>query len=104
MTFGPRFALAPQLLPGATIKPYLIGGNTWIGGANYLSLGGAGLTATFPVVQRLALTPGFEWNRVDVNTGSPLQVSTFNSGDWFSTSLAGVAQVSEQITLRAQGL
>lgn len=104
MTFGPRFALAPQLLPGATIKPYLIGGNTWVGGANYLSLGGAGITATFPVVQRLALTPGFEWNRVDVNTGSPLQVSTFNSGDWFSTSLAAVAQVNEQVTLRAQGL
>ena len=104
LTFGPRFALAPELLPGATVKPYLVGGNTWIGGAQYLSVVGAGISASFPVAQRASLTPGFEWNRVDVNTGSPLPVSTFNSGDWFTASLAAIAQINEHITLRAQGL
>jgi tetratricopeptide (TPR) repeat protein len=104
LSFGPRFALAPALLPGATIKPYVVGGNVWLGGANYLSSGGAGITANFPVLPRVTLTPGFEWGRVDVNTGTPLNVSTFNSGDWYTTSLGTVAQVNEQITLRAQGL
>lgn len=104
LTFGPRFVLSPELLPGVTVKPYVVGGNTWIGGAQYLSVVGAGISASFPVGQRVSLTPGFEWNRVDVNTGSPLPVSTFNSGNWFSTSVAAVAQINEQISLRAGGL
>ena len=28
VSFGPRLALAPELLPGVTIKPYVVGGNT----------------------------------------------------------------------------
>jgi len=104
LTFGPRFVLAPELLPGVTVKPYLVGGNTWVGGSQYLSVAGAGISASFPVAQRASLTPGFEWNRVDVNTGSALPVSTFNSGDWYTASLAAVAQLNERIALRAQGL
>lgn len=104
LTFGPRFALAPELLPGATVKPYLVGGNTWVGGAQYLSIGGAGITANFPVAVRASITPGFEWNRVDVNTGGLAPVSTFNSGDWFTATLGGSAQVTDQITVRAAGL
>ncbi|WP_048757257.1 hypothetical protein, partial [Afipia felis] len=43
ISVGPRIALAPELLPGATIKPYLVGGNTWVGGSSYMSTGGAGV-------------------------------------------------------------
>lgn len=104
LTFGPRFVLAPELMPGVTVKPYLVGGNTWVGGGQYLSAVGAGISASIPVAPRLGLTPGFEWNRVDVDTGSALPVSTFNSGDWFTTSLAAVGQLNERLTLRVQGL
>jgi tetratricopeptide (TPR) repeat protein len=104
LTFGPRFALAPELLPGASIKPYVVGGNIWLGGAQYLSIGGAGISANFPVQQRVTLTPGFEWNHVDVDTGSTLPVSTFNTGNWYTASLAVTVPITEQLTLRAQGL
>lgn len=104
LTFGPRFALAPELLPGSTIKPYVVGGNSWVGGANYLSSVGAGLTANFPVWQRSGLTPGFEWRHVGANPDAVMPASNFNTGDWYTTSLAGTAQMGDQYTLRAEGL
>ena len=103
LSFGPRFALS-ELLPGASIKPYVLGGNVWLGGAQYFSTGGAGISANLPVFQRATLTPGVEWSHVDVDTGSTLPVSTFNTGNWFTASLAATATLTEQITLRAQGL
>ena len=103
MSFGPRLALAPDVLPGATIKPYIVGGNTWIGGTSYLGSGGAGIEASFPVSSRFTLTPLFEYRRVDVNTGDPIPVSTFNSGDWLTTSLAASTQIGQQIGLQVRG-
>jgi Tetratricopeptide repeat len=103
LSFGPRLALAPDILPGATIKPYIVGGNTWLGGTSYLASGGAGISASFPVGTRVTLVPNFEWRRVDVNTGDVLPVSTLNSGDWFTTGLAVSTQIGQQISLEAQG-
>jgi hypothetical protein len=103
LSFGPRLALAPDILPGATIKPYIVGGNTWLGGTSYLASGGAGISASFPVGTRVTLVPNFEWRRVDVNTGDVLPVSTLNSGDWFTTGLAASTQIGQQISLEAQG-
>jgi hypothetical protein len=103
LTFGPRLALAPDLLPGATIKPYLAGGNTWLGGSSYLETAGAGVTASFPINTRMTLEPGFEWRQVNVNTGDVLPVSTLNSGDWYTTGLGTSVQLSEQIGLQVRG-
>jgi hypothetical protein len=103
LSFGPRLALAPELLPGATIKPYLVGGNTWLGGASYMESAGAGITASFPVGSRLSLVPLFEWRQVNVNTGDTIPVSTFNSGDWFTTGLQASVQISQQVGLQVQG-
>jgi hypothetical protein len=101
LSFGPRLALAPDLLSGATIKPYIVGGNTWLGGTSYLASGGAGISASFPVGAQFTLVPNFEWRRVDVNTGDVLPISTFNSGDWFTTGLLASTQIGQQITLQA---
>jgi hypothetical protein len=103
LSFGPRLALAPDLLPGATIKPYIVGGNTWLGGSSYLASGGAGVSASFPVGTRFTIVPDFEWRRVDVNTGDVLPIATFNSGDWFTTSLAVSTQLGQQISLQTRG-
>jgi Tetratricopeptide repeat len=103
MSFGPRLALAPGVLPGATIKPYIVGGNTWIGGTSFLSSGGAGIEASFPVGSRFNLTPQFEYRKVDANNGDTIPVSTFNSGDWFTTSLAASTQIDQQTGLQLRG-
>jgi hypothetical protein len=103
LTFGPRLALAPDLLPGATIKPYLAGGNTWLGGSSYLETAGVGVTASFPINARMTLEPLFEWRQVNVNTGEALPVSTLNSGDWYTAGLGTSVQFTEQIGLQVRG-
>jgi hypothetical protein len=103
LSFGPRLALAPDILPGATIKPYIVGGNAWLGGTSYLGSEGVGVTASFPVGGRLSLDPTFEWRRVDVNTGDALPVSTLNSGDWYTASLAASTQIGQQIGVQVRG-
>lgn len=87
VSFGPRLALAPELLPGVTIKPYVVGGNTWLGGSTYLSSYGAGVSLKVPVNERFSWGPEFEWRRADFNTRDAVPVSGFNSGDWYTGSL-----------------
>lgn len=103
-SFGPRLALAPELLPGATIKPYIVGGNTWLAGANYLSTVGAGVSLKFPVNDRFSFGPDFEYRRAEFKTGDVIPVSGFNTGDWFTTGISASAVISQQIKLDTRGL
>jgi hypothetical protein len=103
LSFGPRLALAPDLLPGVTIKPYVVGGNIWLGGISYLGSAGAGVSASIPVGSRLTLGPEFEWRRADFNTGDVVPISSFNSGNWFTTGLSASSPITQQLRLDAKG-
>ncbi len=102
LSFGPRLALAPELLPGVTIKPYVVGGNTWLGGVSYFSTAGAGVGIKIPVNDRFSFGPDFEWRRADFRNTDP--VAGFGSSDWYTTSLTGSWNISQQIKLDARGL
>jgi len=102
VSFGPRLALAPGLLPGVTIKPYMVGGMTWIGGSSYFSTAGAGVSLRVPVNDKVTFGPEFEWRRADFRTSDP--VASFNSGDWYAASLAASWTVAQQIKLDARGM
>lgn len=102
LSFGPRLALAPELLPGATIKPYVVGGNTWIGGSSYFSTAGAGVGVKIPVNDRFTFGPDFEWRRADFRNLDP--VAGFGSSDWYTTSLNASWNIAQQIKLDARGL
>ena len=102
VSFGPRLALAPGLLPGATIKPYVVGGNTWIDNRSYLSSTGAGVDVRLPVNNRFTFGPAFEWRRNDFNS-IPV-VSSFNSGNSYTTSLGSSWQISQTVRLDSRGL
>jgi hypothetical protein len=104
LSFGPRLALAPELLPGVTVKPYVVGGSTWVNGRSYLMSAGAGISARVPFGDRFTFGPEFEWRKTDVNTGDVVPVSTFSSGDWFTAGLSGSSQISQQVRLDARGL
>jgi hypothetical protein len=104
LSFGPRLALAPQLFPGVTIKPYIAGGNIWLGGASYLASGGAGISVRIPAGTNFTIEPYFEWRRVGVNTGETIPVSTFNSGDWFTAGISTSTEITQQIRLDLRGL
>jgi hypothetical protein len=43
-SIGPRLKLPDSFLPEASLKPYLAGGNIWVGGGQFLSSKGAGLS------------------------------------------------------------
>jgi hypothetical protein len=104
VSFGPRLALAPELLPGVTIKPFVVGGNTWLAGATYLSTVGAGVSLRVPVNDRFTFGPEFEWRRADFRTGDIVPVSGFDTGDWFTSSLSASWTIAQQIKLDARGL
>lgn len=103
-SFGPRLALAPELLPGVTVKPFVVGGMTWLDGATYLSTVGAGVSLKAAVNDRFSFGPEFEWRRAEFRTGDVVPVSGFNTGDWFTTSLSGSWTIAQQIKLDARGL
>jgi hypothetical protein len=104
ISFGPRIALAPELLPGATIKPYIVGGNTWVGGSSYLATGGAGVALNFPTGTRFAWGPSFEWRHADFNN-SPLQTfSGYGSGNWYTGAVGGSWQIMQTLRLEGRGL
>ena len=43
VSIGPRLALAPDTLPGWTVKPFVAGGQVFLAGSRYLASGGAGI-------------------------------------------------------------
>jgi hypothetical protein len=104
LSFGPRMALAPDLLPGVTIKPYVVGGNTWLGGSSYLSTGGAGVSAKIPFGDRFSIGPEFEWRRAEVNSGDVVPVSTLSSGNWYTAGISSTTEIAQQIRLDTRGL
>jgi hypothetical protein len=104
ISFGPRLALAPEYLPGVTIKPYVVGGNTWIDGASYMSSVGAGVAIKVPVNDRFTFGPDFEWRHADFRTGDVNPVSGFNTGDWYTAALATSFRISQSVNLDARGL
>lgn len=104
VSFGPRLALAPELLPGATIKPYVTAGNTWLDGSSYFSTVGAGVALKFPVNDRFSFGPDFDWRRADFKNGDLTPVSGFNSGDWFTAGMSASAIIAQQIKLDMRGL
>ena len=79
ISVGPRIQL-PELMAGASIKPYVVGGNTWVGGSNYVSSGGAGLSLRLPFTSLWTVQPEFEWRQNTFSLGNTVNVSTYNSG------------------------
>lgn len=102
ISFGPRLALAPEALPGVTVKPYVVGGNTWLGGVSYFSTAGVGISMKVPVNDRFSFGPDFEWRRADFRTTDP--VAGFGSSDWYTGGLSANWNIAQQIRLDARGL
>ena len=103
VSFGPRFQL-PELLPGASIKPYVVGGNTWVGGQNYLSSGGAGVSLRLPFTMQWTVQPEFEWRQNSFSLGNTATVATFNSGATYTGALSSSYQIAQPLRLDTRGV
>lgn len=103
ISIGPRLQL-PELMPGASIKPYIVGGNTWVGGRTYLASGGAGVSLRLPFTSAFTLQPEFEWRQNSFTTGDVVPVSTYNSGAIYTGALTASYQIAQPLRLDARGI
>jgi hypothetical protein len=110
-SFGWRIPIANNVFPGASVKPYVTGGNIWVGGSQYLASGGAGIVFTLPVNQKLTFEPGFEWRHVGITVDTPVatqgvaasQLNEFSSGNWFTGGMSMKYSIVETVKLDARG-
>jgi hypothetical protein len=110
-SFGWRIPFTSNWFPGASVKPYVTGGNIWVGGSQYLASGGAGVVFTLPVNATLSFEPGFEWRHVDVSINSPVatpgvsasQLNEFSTGNWYTGGLSVKYAIFETVKLDARG-
>lgn len=104
LSLGPRFAIASDYWPGASIKPYVVGGRAWVGGSGYLATLGAGLSLSLPVTSRWTVGPEFEWRRASIDSGALFPVTGFGSGDWYAGGFSSGLKIQEWLKLDSRGL
>jgi hypothetical protein len=104
ISFGPRMPLGWDMLPGASIKPYVVGGSTWVGTTRYLTTGGTGVQLRVPLGPRLTITPEFEWRNASYNNDEPTPTATFASGNVFTGALTASLALTDQIKFESRAL
>ncbi len=97
-SIGPRLHLPSSWLSDATVKPYLAGGNIWVGGGQFLSSKGAGLSLRSAAPWGAAIEPSFEYRHVELTTATPT-LSEFDTGNWFTVALSSGYAIDEQLRL-----
>lgn len=103
LTTGPRLALAPELWPGASVRPYATGMTSYVGGTNYLNAGGAGVSLRLPITEAISIEPGVEWRHLAVaSNGLFLTVATIASGNTVTASIGGSYKPSEDVRLETR--
>ena len=103
---GPRLALAPETLPGASIRPYVVGSYATMALGRLGSSVGAGVTARIPIGNVFQIEPGVEWRHLDIAATSRfLEVaSTLNTGSQWTGSLATRWSATDRLTFDAKVL
>jgi len=106
---GLRFALPEAGDAGASLKPYLIGVSSLLGGQSYLNSGGGGITLRTPISSRLVIDPGVEAraiyvNRNNVANGGLLYstVSTLATGNAVTGYVSGSYQFNQDVKIESR--
>ena len=102
-SFGPRLGL-PELMPGASIKPYAVGQTAFLGGerAPYLSSAGGGVTMRLPAAPGLTLEPGVEARILDVNGQDGPGAAAFGGGSLIAGYLTASLNLTPDIDVEAR--
>jgi hypothetical protein len=97
-SIGPRFGLAP----GYSIKPYVAGSMSWIGGSQFLNSGGGGISLRIQPPSVWSFEPAIEWRHLSVSSPGFGQISALGNGDLYTISFSGSYKFSETLTLEAR--
>ncbi len=96
---GPRFAVFDDPLNGVTLRPYLTGGSSTIGGRSYVSSLGGGASLNVPLSPFVSFTPGIEARGVSVSDPASFgNLGTVNTGSLVTGSLAGRWLITDGLT------
>lgn len=103
---GPRLAIAPDALPGATIHPYVVASYGGLSRGRVGSSLGFGATARFPLSEAFYVEPGVEWRRLDVAATNQnlAAIAVLNSGPLWTASLAAHWAATERLSFDARAL
>lgn len=111
-SIGPRIHVAPDLYPGLSIKPYLTGAVSMLGGTNYLNAGGGGVSFGAELNPDIWFEPGVEWRAISVNPpsgffnilgASPYQtVSTLATGDVVTGYVSGSYRLTSDLRFESR--
>lgn len=105
-TVGPRFFIPQTLLTGLSVRPYLTGALSLLGGSSYLNAGGAGGSVRAEFGPDVWIEPGAEWRGMWVDPArgvfgvSPFStISTLATGDVATGYVSGSWRVLENVRL-----
>jgi Tetratricopeptide repeat len=100
---GPRLALAPDILPGLTIRPYVTGSSSYVGGSSYGNSIGGGVSLRAPVTPFFALEFGLDGRRVEVNTPAGLfNRDIISSGTLWTSSVGAQWSITDSMTFKGK--
>ena len=99
-SIGPRLALDPVNWPGVTVKPYIIGNLSWVGGTPYLNSAGAGVSLGIDTARDWSIAPDVEWRHLSVNNPGPVAITALGTGSYISLSVSGIYRFTDQVSLQ----
>ena len=102
-SIGPRFGI-PAEVPGLTVKPYVVGNLSWIGGTQFLNSGGTGVTLRAQPTSFWSIEPGFEWRRISVTNPGIGPISALGDGDFYTVSISGSYRFNQMFSLEVRPL
>ena len=88
VNLGPRFFISSDGYQGASVRPYAVGGTTFVGGSQYVSSGGGGVSVRMPLTSNLVIDTGLEGRALYVNEPPLLPSGSLGSGSIISGSAA----------------
>jgi Tetratricopeptide repeat len=100
---GPRLALVPDWLPGVTIRPYVGGGSSFVGGNSYSNNFGGGVSLRVPFSPFFAVDFGIDGRKVDVAVpGVGLSRDILATGSLWSASIGAKWSVTDYATFNGK--
>jgi hypothetical protein len=97
-SIGPRLGIAP----GFSIKPYVAGNMSWVGGSQFLNSGGGGISLRIQPTSLWSFEPAIEWRHLSVSNPGFGQIAAIGSGDLYTISFGGSYKFSDTISLEAR--
>lgn len=99
---GPRFALAPDALPGSSIRAYVLAGGVALGGSGYLGTYGAGVSLYLPFSAWFGLEPFAEIRQRDYQSSQDYPTASFQSGEMWTVGGNAFGRITDDWRWRAR--